>query len=484
MIGQAVRHGRTAKDANNLHAHLMKDRGARVEIINCAAHDLRSAMDDMQLARDASRADAAFLHLSLSPGRDMTDDELRQVADIVLRHFEAEEHPAALVIHDKDRSSGKGNAHGHLVVGRVGYDGQVLPSGFEKIRLETAMRIVEFEMGEPATLGRHHVSAVKWLRANGREDVANWLDMQFGLNPGKPKSPASPAKRQKIERATGINISTLTSTVRSAWERSDNPQAFSAALAEGGLQIQKGQKDGVFLVLKDGVQVGALDRLLKEKRRSVAIRMEGFEYGERRTHPDGSHSSDMARSASKSKERRAASTIVGPTGATGADRRRANSANSGCTGTDHSKPEASDDVAQGPGRQSGRFDQIQAVNRIEAHQLGWDRLRGLCDDFIAFLRDFVTTRKSELQFSARDHEIATVFEKACRFSAENMERLEKLDPDLAAYREHYGERCQGLSHAQILQNLADWRERGQEIATDMSVTPNDDHDYQPPSMRF
>nr|WP_162707453.1 hypothetical protein [Brucella anthropi] len=467
-----------------MHAHLTKDQGARVEIINCAAHDLRSAMDDMQLARDASRADAAFLHLSLSPGRDMTDDELRQVADIVLRHFEADEHPAALVIHDKDRASGKGNTHGHLVVGRVGYDGQVLPSGFEKIRLETAMRIVEFEMGEPATLGRHHVSAVKWLRANGREDVANWLDMQFGVNPGKPKSPASPAKRQKIERATGINMSTLTSTVRSAWERSDNPQAFSAALAESGIHIQKGQKDGVFLVLKDGVQVGALDRLLKEKRRSVAVRMEGFEYGETRTNPNGSHSSNLARSASESKERRAASTIVGATRTTGADRRRANSANSGRTGTDHSEPEASNDVAQGPRRQSGRFDQIQAVKRIEAHQFGWDRLRGLCDDFVAFLRDFVSTRKSEPQFSDRDHEIATMFEKACRYSAENMERLEKLDPDLAAYREHYGEHCQGLSHEQILQNLANWRERGQEIVTDMSVTPDDDHDYQPPSMRF
>jgi len=131
MIGQAVRHGRTAKDAKNLHAHLMKDKGARVEIINSVVDNLQDAMDDMQLARDASRADAAFLHLSFSPARDMTDDELRQVASIVAKHFNAEHHPAALVIHDKDRASGKGNAHGHLVLSRFDDDGNIIPSGFE-----------------------------------------------------------------------------------------------------------------------------------------------------------------------------------------------------------------------------------------------------------------------------------------------------------------------------------------------------------------
>lgn len=62
----------------------------------------------------------------------MSDEKLRQAAEIVLKHFDAGHHPAALVFHDKDRSNNKGNRHLHLVVGRVDYEGNVIPSGFEK----------------------------------------------------------------------------------------------------------------------------------------------------------------------------------------------------------------------------------------------------------------------------------------------------------------------------------------------------------------
>ena len=48
----------------------------------------------------------------------MSDDELRKVADIVMSHFNAGEHQAALVIHEKERSSKNGNRHAHLVLGQ------------------------------------------------------------------------------------------------------------------------------------------------------------------------------------------------------------------------------------------------------------------------------------------------------------------------------------------------------------------------------
>lgn len=483
MIGQAVKHGRTMKDARNLSAHLRKDKDARIEMLNSAASSLDEAMDDMMLARDGSRAKDAFLHLSISPSRDMSDDELRQVAGIVARHFGAEDHQAALVFHEKDRANGKGNRHAHLVLGKIGPEGQVIPAGFEKIRMETAMRIAEFEMGEPATLGRHHASSIKWCRENGREDVAQWLDLAHGPIPEKPTSPASPAKRQMIQRKAGTDLATVTGTVRSAWERSDNPQAFAAALSESGFDVAPGQKAGVFIVSKDGVEVGALDRLLKEKRRDVAQRMEGFE------HVASSPEEALTTSTSHEKPRRSglseSPTVAGTLAIAGtarADRGRADSPDSGFTRTDPFEPKTPVHDDEGPRRQSGRFDQIQAARQIEQHTTGWDRLRELRDDFVAFLRDFVSNKNEvEPVFSARDHEIAAVFSKACRFSAENMERLEKLDPDLAAYREQYGEQCQGLSHEKILQNLDAWREQGAELTSNFD---EDDNDYHPPSMRM
>lgn len=57
-------------------------------------------------------------------------------------------------------------------------------------------------------------------------------------------------------------------SIKSAWERSDSGQAFNAALAEHGFAIEKGQKAGVWLIVKDGNQIGSLDRILKEKGKS------------------------------------------------------------------------------------------------------------------------------------------------------------------------------------------------------------------------
>lgn len=277
MIGGIGRHGRTRRDSRNLAAHLLKEPGVAVEIVNSSAPDLRAVMADMELARDGSSADAAFLHIFISPARDMSRDELRQAGELVLRHFGAEEHQAAFVYHDKPRRGGEGGSHLHLVVGRIGLDGDVLPAGFEIIRMETAMRIAEFEMGEPATLGRHHSSGIRWLRANGREDVADWLEAAHGPDPDKPTSAASPSKRQALARQ-GMELADAAEVVRSAWSASDGGRSFAAALRAEGLEVVPGKKAGVFVVRQGDVEIGALDRIVKLKRREVAARMEGFEH--------------------------------------------------------------------------------------------------------------------------------------------------------------------------------------------------------------
>ncbi|MBA8838837.1 relaxase/mobilization nuclease domain-containing protein [Ochrobactrum sp. RH2CCR150] len=427
MIGQAVRHGRSAKDAENLHAHLMNDRRVRVEIINSAAPNLQSAMDDMLLACDASKADAAFLHLSLSPSRDMTDGELRQVAQIVMKHFSAEEHPAAFVLHDKKRSNDRGNTHGHLVLGRIGFDGQVIPSGFEKIKLETAMRIAEFEMGETATLGRHHKSAVKWLRANGREDVAQWLDTAHHPNLEKPQSPVSPAKRQMIQRKISTDLAIVTRTVRSAWERSDDVQSFTAALSESDFDVAPGEKAGVYVVLKDGIVLGSLDRLLKIKRREVSDRMTEASDMKGKNHEpkpatktritsnDGAGKSNLRSS-------RGASSSAGPVERARASGRRTNRSATAITGvgTGGAAPSSYDDGRSAKGRQRIKAQQAltsldqsrltnstvfaaqsvrthklltirhqinDAIRKIEAHKSGWSWIEEFRNDLLEKIRE-------------------------------------------------------------------------------------------------
>lgn len=273
MIGLAVPHGRTKQDAQTLAAYLLKDAGARVELYNSVAPDLHEIMSDMLLFRDASRADAAFLHMFISPARDMSNSELRKAAEIAIRHFGAEEHPYALVIHEKERTGGKGNRHVHGVVGRVGPKGQIIKPGFEKIRMEAAMRIAEYELGEPCVLGRYHASNVKWLRDHGRDDVADYMVAAFGTNPERPQTTVSAANRNRMQRL-GFHAGTVIATVQDAWTKSDNAVTFIAALSDAGLSIIPGLKPDVFIVAsKGGVELMALERILKEDRGVIAAKL-------------------------------------------------------------------------------------------------------------------------------------------------------------------------------------------------------------------
>jgi hypothetical protein len=414
MIGGVVRHGRTARDARNLGRHLLKD-SPTVEIVNSAAPDLAEAMDDMMLARDASRADSSMLHMYLSPSRDMSRDELRQAAEGVLKHFGAEDHPAALIYHDKPRRNGEGNGHVHIVIGRVGPEGGVLPSGFEKIRMETAVRIAEHDLGEAPTLGRHHGSAVKWLRKNGRDDVADRLEESFGPKPERPRSALSPDKRQGLERQ-GIDPGTVRETVLAAWAASDSPQAFGAAMAAEGLTVSPGEKSGVWIVRQGEQEIGALDRIVKSKRREVAARMRGFEHVTAAESPDRRTAYEgQAPSPGAVRDLEGAGANSGFDGTPREDRGRPDRADSKHPGGDPSGPapfapepgrpaqqdrrrdeaqalqslkqirlspaaiEAAQEIRIRPHRPVTRFEKGKALRQIEAAGTGWGRLRHMAD---------------------------------------------------------------------------------------------------------
>ena len=389
MIGGVVRHGRSRRDAANLAAHVLKgDERPEVEILNSVAQDLPALMRDMQVARDGSRADAAFLHIHISPETSMSKDQLRRAAEIVREHLGAADHACGLVFHGKPRKGGVGDRHVHLVLSRIGPDGQVIPSGFEKIRLETAMRLVEYELGELPTLGRHHASAVRWMRQNGREDVAAWLVAAHGENPEKPRSAASPAKRQALKRQ-GVDLPEAREIVKAAWASSDDAKSFRAAMREQGFEITPGRKDGVWVVTKGGVEIGALDRIIREKRAVVAARMKEIRHvaaaaSEARPEVASSDRCDLARSARRPHDKRAASAPAGaPSGRRG--RGRAARGAEGDPRADLALAEATPSESRGPAQQGRR--PRPAAEAVAVHQLALvgrdERLKALAADLRA-----------------------------------------------------------------------------------------------------
>lgn len=274
MIGNVVSHGRSARDARNLVSHLLKtDMNERIEvrIDNMLAGELPGALRDMQLMRDSTKADAAFLHISISPSIQMSDEDVHRAGDIVLRHLGMADHGCARVLHDKPRATGTGGTHLHLVVARVGPDRTVARAGLDKINVEIACRLAEFELGEMRTLGRHYRSSLQYFE-KFRPEVAAWLAAGLGPQPELPRGTVSPDQRRVLERK-GIDFRKTREVVREAWARSDGPQAMCASLLEQGLSVLAGDKTGVWIVQRNGEFVGSLDRLAKVTQAEVSAFM-------------------------------------------------------------------------------------------------------------------------------------------------------------------------------------------------------------------
>jgi hypothetical protein len=274
MILTTVRHGRTGRDVKNLLAHLNKQfrqtsRVIRIDGVPVSNAD--DAMAYMQAMRDASRATVACHHISISPRTRLTNEQINEAVQRILSAMGAEDHAHILWKHgEKARTAADvADEHYHLVVGHIGPDGRALSDSMSFVRLEAAARSLEVDFNEPLTPSRMTKSVAAELRRIGRHDVADMLNVP----PSPPTSSMSSKRRARADRQ-GLDLPKAQATVRAAWTASDGPAAFRAALMEAGFEVRPGTRPNVLVILKGGVEVGALDRIVREKRAAVAARME------------------------------------------------------------------------------------------------------------------------------------------------------------------------------------------------------------------
>jgi hypothetical protein len=305
MILGTKRHGRTRRDTANLIAHLEKATGQTVELVaidNSPGETLREALRGMEILRDGSRAEIAFHHLHISPRHALTPDQRNTAVARILHALGAEDHAWALVRHsEKGRASAGGaDEHYHLVLAHVGNDLRALDMSQSYARLEAVARSLEADWGEELTPTRRHEAVASAARLQGRDDVADSVMAQRPVDPADlPRAAMSSDTRQRAERA-GLNLPELKAAVAAAYGLSDGPQAFRAALTEKGLTLVQGERQGVWMVMSGETAVGALDRLVKGKRRDVAAWIEtevrhGRDAEARRGDPDH----DQARGAGR-----------------------------------------------------------------------------------------------------------------------------------------------------------------------------------------
>lgn len=278
MIGGVTKFAGGSRDARALAAHLGKPQpnGSAFEAVNSAAADVTALIGEARaMASAAGIANRPFLHIHLSPSGTLDRAQLLRAAEVVCRELGVEDQPWGVELHGKPRASGEGGLHAHIVLGRAGASGKVLPSGFEKIRLETAVRVAEFEVGDAHVLGRHFNSSVKHLEATGRQDVVASMRTAHAGPPPPPRGLSS-EKRQALARG-GVDAMVQRKAVQAAWSKSDDGKSFAAALAEAGLELRRGDKEGVWLVAIGRINLGSVDRLVGEKRRDVAARLGTFQ---------------------------------------------------------------------------------------------------------------------------------------------------------------------------------------------------------------
>lgn len=273
MILSTVRHGRSGRDVRNLKAHLSAqiDQVSRVvEIGSVGLSHADDALAYMEAMRDGSRATVAMHHISISPLHRLDDAQRDEAVRRVLSAMGAEDHAWVLWEHEgKARSERAADQHFHLVVGHVGPDGKALDDSMSYFHLEAAARSLEHDFGEPFTPSRRTTAVAAILRENGRSDVADRL-----VPPDEPPRSATSSGRRAAAAREGVDLPKAQAAVRAAWAAADSSAAFRAALAEQGFEVAPGTKAGVWIVRSGETEIGALDRITREKRAAVSARME------------------------------------------------------------------------------------------------------------------------------------------------------------------------------------------------------------------
>lgn len=236
-----------------------------IRVLSGSPEDVLDYVQDAQ----ASGIRNGFIHAKIAPDhtQKMTADQWQRVINEWCEEFKLSPENVCSVLHHKG-----GNEHLHIIApGCDPVTGKRTDVSWCHLRTEKLCRKLEADFGHdhvPMKPG-HVRSVAARLRAEGRPEVADAINSL----PSVEGAAFSEKQGQRLKRddysPTGIKR-----IVRSCWDCSDNAQALSNALAEFGFSVAPGKRKNVWVVSsEDGTEIGALDRIVDEKRAAVAARM-------------------------------------------------------------------------------------------------------------------------------------------------------------------------------------------------------------------
>lgn len=264
----------TASGAAGVGSHVFEGpKNESIEVIRGCREDLDDMVRD---ARDHG-AKYAIRHFKISPEQATTREQALAIVDALGREFGFDPERAVIVEHRKPRQGGKGfDAHWHPLVGEVDpVQGRVLDAHWMRARHEKVSRVAELELGHDQVRGKWNKAVERALRADDRHDLA---DRVKALTEGDRPREAFTAQRHQAAERRGLSMPEAKAAVAEAWQRADGGRGFAAALAENGLTVRQGERNGTWIVEGkdtdgDPVLVGAVHRLTGAKKNEAAAKL-------------------------------------------------------------------------------------------------------------------------------------------------------------------------------------------------------------------
>jgi len=181
------------------------------------ADRLKSAAGVKNTGRKSKNA-VAHLSLAWHPERDGTVDrvEMERAADLAIKALGAEGHQAIIVAHSDC------HPHIHIVINRVSqFDGRILPSSKEKLRLSKFALDYERERGEVLCENR----ALNWEARDrgqyvrGEKDIPRHIYEQHLANDNRPGKADRHRKQREKDRAIGKRQREVRDRQSAAWAK-------------------------------------------------------------------------------------------------------------------------------------------------------------------------------------------------------------------------------------------------------------------------
>jgi hypothetical protein len=191
-----------------------------------------------------------LIHTSISPGRELTDDEWTRTWDAFEYEFRLIGQPFLSVRHVKERSNGSKVEHEHRV-----YPGVDLITGLNINlrknfrRQEKIERILEHDFGMSLVKGRFNKFVADSL-AIKRSDVVATMTIS-GLLDGGPAIAQKTSWESEQEKRTGVSLQETRVTIAQAFLNFESQQGFVENLEKAGFTLRKGSKVAI-VVGSDG----------------------------------------------------------------------------------------------------------------------------------------------------------------------------------------------------------------------------------------